>query len=33
MEYETADIAGRLLVWTMLILMVVEWRGAMDRRH
>ena len=32
MEYETADIAGRLLVWTMLILMVAEWRGSMDRR-
>ena len=33
MEYETADIAVRLLVWTMLIGMVVEWRGSMDRRH
>ena len=33
MEYETADIAMRLLVWTMLILMVAEWRGSMDRRH
>ena len=33
MEYETADIVGRLLVWTMLLLLVAEWRGAMDRRR
>ena len=33
MEYETAEIAGRLLVWTMLLLLVAEWRGAMDRRR
>lgn len=31
MEYETADIAGRLLVWTMIFLMVFEWREIMDR--
>ena len=34
MEYETAEIAARLLVWTMLILMVAEWQvpwiGGLD---
>ena len=32
MEYETADIAGRLIVWTMIYLMVFEWRDVMGRR-